>query len=103
MPDRPTREYARMTALELDGMPQEITSAELCWVQHWNGEEPAQREWEVMGRTRDGAMRQGPREVVLVFPDRRLKGRGVVTVSAGPSITAFDIVGLGGLVESRTG
>ena len=102
MPDRPTREYARMTALEIAGEPIDITSAELCWIQHWSGETPAQREWEVVGRTKETSVREGVREVVLVFPDRRLKGRGLVNPSVGPGLTVIEIVGLGGLVEVRT-
>ena len=99
MPDRPTREYARMTDLEIAGRPVAITSAELCWIQHWRGEEPAQLEWEVAGRTREAGVRDGAREVTLIFPDRRLRGRGVITSSAGPGLTVFEIVGLGPLVE----
>ena len=102
MPDRPTREYARMTAIEIGGSALPITSAELCWIQHWNGEEPAQREWEVAGRTKEGSMPEGVRDVVLVFPDRRLRGRGLVNASPGPGITVFEVVGLGPLVEPRS-
>lgn len=90
-----------MTALEIGGDPVDITSAELCWIQHWNGDEPAQREWEVRGRTTQASVREGVREIVMTFPDRRLRGRGVVNPSVGPGLTVIEIVGLGNLVEVR--
>ena len=101
MPDRPTREYARLTAIVIGGVPLEITSAELCWIQHWDGETPAQREWEVAGRTKQREVRDGRREVVLHFPDHRLKGTGAVISSPGPGLTVFEVIGLGGLVRLR--
>jgi hypothetical protein len=90
-----------MTALEIGGEPVDITSAELCWIQHWSDETPAQREWEVAGRTKQTSVREGVREILLVFPDRRLKGRGIVNPSVGPGLTVIEIIGLGGLVEVR--
>lgn len=99
MPDRPTREYARLSALEIDGAPLDITSAELCWVQHWAGDEPAQREWEIRGRTRDEGLRDGTRSIVATMGERRYRGRVIVSSSAAGGLAVFEMVGLGDLTE----
>jgi hypothetical protein len=99
MPDRPTREYARLTALEIGGRPIEISSAEVVWIQHWNGDEPAQREWELAGRSFDPSLPDGAQPVVLVIGARRLKGRAVLDVRRSDGYAAFEGVGLGSLVE----
>jgi len=100
MPDRPTREYARLTALEVGGRPIEISSAEVVWIQHWNGDEPAQREWELAGRTFDPSLPDGAQPVVLVIGQRRLTGRAVLDVRRSDGYAAFEGVGLGGLSET---
>ena len=101
MPDGPTREYERLTALELNGCPVEIASAELAWVQYWRGEEPAQRDWELVGRTFEPGLRDGAQPVVITLGTRRLSGRIVLTVSASGGYAVFKGVGLGDLVEVR--
>jgi hypothetical protein len=101
MPDEPTREYARLAALELDGRPIEITSAELVWVQHWRGDEPAQREWELVGRTyQHDRLRDGAQAIALTADGRRLKGRVVLWSSSSRGFAVFKGVGLGDLVEA---
>jgi len=100
MPDRPTREYARLDGLEIDGSPLEIPSAELCWIQHWAGDEPAQREWEIRGRTREERRLDGTRSIVVTAGDRRYRGRVIVSSSAAGGMAVFDMVGLGDLTET---
>ncbi len=100
MPDRPTREYVRLTSLALDGEPLEITSAELCRIQHWAGDEPAQVEWEIRGRTKDERLRDGTRGIDMAAGDRRYRGRVIVSSSASGGLTVFEMVVLGDLVES---
>ena len=102
MPDRPTLEHTRLSALELKGRPIEITSAELVRTQHWLGDETAQQEWEIVGRTYDATLSDGPQPVVLTVDGRRLKGRVVLTASRsiGSDLWAFNGVGLGDLVET---
>src|SRR5688572_21937486 len=100
MPDRPTLTHVRLSSLELNGRPIEITSAELVRIQHWRGEEPAQREWEVHGRTYDKGLRDGPQPIELTAAGERFRGRVVLTASEsiGSELWAFEAVGLGDLV-----
>ena len=101
MPNEPTREYARVTAMELGGRALEITSAELVWIQYWRGDEPAQREWELAGRTFDPSLRDHPQPVVLTLADgRRLRGRVVLRIKESGGYAAFTGVGLGELTEA---
>jgi hypothetical protein len=101
MPDRPTLEHVRLAWLELAGRRIEIVSAELTLTQHWRGDEPAQREWEVVGRTHDGDLRDGTQPIAFEAGGRRYRGRVVLTssVSLGSTLAAFNAVGLGDLVE----
>ena len=102
MPDRPTLKHVRLSSLELGGRPIEITSAELVRIQHWRGEEPAQEEWEVHGRTYDAAIRDGTQPIAFTAGDRTYRGRVVLNASKsiGSELWAFEAVGLGDLVES---
>lgn len=100
MPDRPTLQHVRLSALELDGRPIEITSAELVRTQHWRGDEPAQLEWEVVGRTTDADLRDRPQSVVMTVDGRRLKGRVVLSSSRSHGLSVFQAVGLGDLTEA---
>lgn len=100
MPDRPTLQHVRITALELNGRPIEIKSAELVHIQHWNGDEPAQREWEVAGRTAVEDLHQGTQSVVMTTDGKRLQGRVVLSSSSSFGLTAFEAVGLGDLTEA---
>lgn len=101
MPDRPTLEHLRLAWLELAGRPVEITSAELILTQYWNGDEPAQQEWEVAGRTHDERLHQGPQSVAFEAGGRRYRGRVVLSSSRsmGTSLSVFSGVGLGDLTE----
>jgi hypothetical protein len=99
MPDRPTLEHVRITALELNGRPIEIRSAELVHIQHWRGDQPAQREWEVAGRTPIEDLHQGAQPVVLTADGKRFKGRVVLSSSSSFGMTAFEAAGLGELLE----
>jgi hypothetical protein len=101
VPDRPTLEHIRLSSLEIDGRPLEITSAELVWTQHWRGDAPAQLEWEVVGRTRDDLVLDGVTSLAITHGDRRFRGRGVATSSRAHGLTVFNIVGLGDLAEVR--
>ena len=102
MPDRPTLEHSRLSSLELDGRPVEVTSAELVRIQHWRGEEPAQQEWEVHGRTWESGLRDGSQAIAFTAEDRRFTGRVVVSASQsiGSGLWAFDAIGLGDLTET---
>jgi hypothetical protein len=101
MPDRPTLAHVRLSALELNGRPIEVTSAELVRIQHWRGEEPAQQEWEVQGRTYDAELRDGTQPIAFVAEGRRFTGRVVLSASRsiGSELWAFHAVGLGDLVD----
>ena len=102
MPDRPTLTHVRLSSLELGGRPIEITSAELVRIQHWRGEERAQEEWEVHGRTFDAGLRDGSQPIAFEASGQRFKGRVVVNASQsiGSELWAFEAVGLGDLVEA---
>ena len=101
MPDRPTLEHVRLAWLELGGRRIEITSAELTLTQHWRGEEPAQREWEVVGRTRQHDLREGEQAIAFEAGGRRYRGRVVLSSAASydGQLVAFNAVGLGELAE----
>lgn len=100
MPDRPTLEHRQVTALELGGRPIEITSAQLVYTQYWNGDQPAQREWEVLGRTHDDDLKEGVEAIVVTVDGRRLKGRVVMTSSRSYGLSVFQAVGLGELTDA---
>lgn len=97
MPDRPTLEHRPITALELGGQPIEITSAQLLFTQYWNGDEAAQREWEVHGRTHHDGLKEGVEPIVITVDGVRLKGRVVMTSSRSHGLSVFQAVGLGEL------
>ena len=101
MPDRPTLEHIRLSWLELNGRRIEITSAELVLTQYWRGEEPAQRDWEVVGRTVDTQLHQGPQPIAFEAGGRTFGGRVVLSSSQsiGSDVSAFNGVGLGELTE----
>lgn len=100
MPDRPTLEHRRITALELAGRPVEITSAQLVYTQYWNGEQPAQREWEVLGRTREDDLKEGVEAIVVTVDGKRLKGRVAMTSSRSFGLSVFQAVGLDELTDA---
>jgi hypothetical protein len=100
MPDRPTFQHVRLSGVELGGRPIEIKSAELVYIQHWNEGEPAQRDWEVNGRTEDDGLREGVQPVVIVTPNGRFKGRVVVNHSRSYGMTVWQGVGLGDLTPA---
>ena len=99
MPDRPTLRHVRITALELNGRPVELASAELVEIQYWRGEEAAQRDWEIAGRSNVDDFHQGVQPVVLTADGRRFKGRVVLSSSSSFGLTKFEASGLGELVE----
>lgn len=100
MPDRPTLQHIRLTALELDGRRIEISSAELVRTQHWRGDEPAQLEWEVVGRTTDPDLRDRTQSIVMTLEGQRLRGRVVLAHSRSHELSVFKAVGLGDLTEA---
>lgn len=100
MTDRPTLEHTRLTAVELNGRPLEITSAELVRIQYWRGDEKAQQDWEIVGRTRDEEFRDGTQSIVIAIGDERYKGRVVLTSSRSYGLAVFKAVGLGELVRA---
>lgn len=100
MPDRPTLEHHKVIALELGGRPIEITSAQLLYTQYWNGDAPAQREWEVLGRTHDDDLKEGVETIVVTVDGRRLKGRVVLNSSRSHDLSVFQAVGLGELTDA---
>lgn len=101
MPDRPTLEHLRLAWLELNGRRIEVTSAELVVTQYWRGDEPAQRDWEVVGRTHDDGLHEGPQSIAFEARGRRFRGRVVLSASKslGSTLFAFNGVGLGDLIE----
>jgi len=99
MPDRPTLQHQRISALELNGRALEIKSAELVRIQYWRGDEPAQRDWEVAGRTPVEDLHEGAQSVVLTVDGRRFKGRVVLSSSSSFGLTKFEGAGLGELTE----
>lgn len=100
MPDRPTLQHVRLSALELDGRPIDIASAELVRIQHWRGDAPAQQEWEVVGRTHDPDLRDRTQSIVMTAEGKRLKGRVVLSSSRSHGLSVFQAVGLGDLTEA---
>lgn len=100
MPDRPTLEHRQVTALELGGRPVEITSAQLVYTQYWNGEQPAQREWEVLGRTHEDDLKEGVEAIVVTVDGKRLKGRVVIMSSRSYGLSVFQAVGLDELADA---
>jgi hypothetical protein len=100
MPDRPTLEHRQVTALELGGRPVEITSAQLVYTQYWNGEQAAQREWEVIGRTHQDDLKEGVEPIVVTVDGKRLKGRVVVNSTRSYGLSVFSAVGLGELTDA---
>jgi hypothetical protein len=100
MPDRPTLEHRQVTALELGGRPVEITSAQLVYTQYWNGEQPAQREWEVLGRTHEDDLTEGVEAIVVTVDGKRLKGRVVIMSSRSYGLSVFQAVGLDELADA---
>ena len=100
MPDGPTLQHIRLSALELDGRPVDITSAELVRIQHWRGDEPAQLEWEIVGRTRDPDIRDRAQSIVMTLDGKRLAGRVVIWSSRSYGLAVFKGVGLGDLTEA---
>jgi hypothetical protein len=101
MPDRPTLEHIRLAWLELNGRPIDIISAELVLTQYWRGDEPAQRDWEVVGRTHDEQLHQGQQSIAFEAGGGRYRGRVVLSSSQsiGSTVSAFNGVGLGDLIE----
>lgn len=101
MPDRPTLEHHRIADVVLDGVPLEVTSAELVYTQYWDGDRPAQREWEVNGRTyQGGALKEAVMAISFTLDGRRLKGRAIMASSASGGFAVFQAVGLGTLTEA---
>jgi hypothetical protein len=99
MPDRPTLQHRRITALELNGRPIELKSAELVHIQYWRGDEAAQRDWEIGGRTPVEDLHEGPQAVVMTVDGRRYRGRVVLASSSSFGMTKFEGAGLGELIE----
>jgi hypothetical protein len=99
MPNRPTLEHRPITAIELGGQPIEITSAQLLFTQYWNGDEAAQREWEVRGRTHYDGLKEGVDAIVITVDGSRLKGRVVMTSSRSHGLSVFQGVGLSELKD----
>ena len=100
MPDRPTLEHFQVTAIEMAGRPVEITSAQLVFTQYWNGEQAAQREWEVIGRTHEEGLKEGVERLVVTVDGQRLKGRAVMTSSRSYGLSVFSAVGLDELIDA---
>jgi hypothetical protein len=100
MPDRPTLEHSRITAIEMGGRPVEITSAQLVYTQYWDGEQAAQREWEILGRTHEEGLKEGVESVVITVDGKRLKGRAVMSSSRSFGLSVFSAVGLGDLTDA---
>lgn len=100
MPDRPTLEHRQITALELGGRAVEITSAQLVFTQFWNGEQAAQLEWEVLGRTHEDDLKEGVEAIVVTVDGKRLKGRVVISSSRSFGLSVFSAVGLGQLTDA---
>jgi hypothetical protein len=100
MPDRPTLEHRQITAIEMDGRPVEITSAQLVYTQYWDGEQAAQREWEVLGRTHEEDLKEGVESIVVTVDGKRLKGRAVMQSSRSYGLSVFSAVGLGELTDA---
>jgi hypothetical protein len=101
MPDGPTLEHTRLAAIEVGGRPLDIKSAELARIQYWNGDEPAQLEWEIRGRTDEDTLTDTVHPIVITIGESRFKGRGVFRTSRSYGMTVFHIVGLDPLVEVR--
>lgn len=100
MPDRPTLEHSRITAIEMGGRPIEITSAQLVYTQYWDGEQAAQREWEILGRTHEEGLKEGVESFVITVDGKRLKGRAVMQSSRSYGLSVFSAVGLGELTDA---
>lgn len=103
MPDQPTLTHHRLEALELRGRPIPITSAELVLIQHWNGDQPAQLEWELVGRTRSELVEGGAQAIALVRDGRRFDGRIIIWASRSFGLTVFKGAGIGALRDAGTG
>jgi hypothetical protein len=90
---RTTYEHDRITALEIDGAPVQIASAELARIQTWDDDEPVHLEWEVNGRTQQ-EIPDGVHAFAMTINGRRLVQRGVIRESHAEGGTVFKIVGL---------
>ena len=68
-------------------------------IQYWRGEEAAQRDWEIAGRSGTDDFHEGVQQVVMTADGRRFKGRVVLSSSSSFGLTKFEASGLGELIE----
>ena len=91
---RTTYQHDRVTALEIDGQPVPIASAELARMSTLDGDdEVIHFEWEVSGRTQS-AIDAGVHAFAMTVRGRRLAQRGIFRESHAEGWTVFKIVGL---------
>ena len=91
---RTTYQHDRVTALEIDGQPVPIASAELARMSTLDGDdEVIHFEWEVSGRTQ-AEIHAGVHAFSMTVRGRRLTQRGIFRESHAEGWTVFKIVGL---------
>jgi hypothetical protein len=91
---RTTYQHDRITALEIDGHPVEIASAELARISMLDGDdEVVHREWEVSGKSQ-AEIPSGVHGLAMTVRGRKLTQRGIVRESHAAGWTVFKIVGL---------
>jgi hypothetical protein len=91
---RTTYEHDRITALEIDGRPVEIASAELARISMLDSDdEVVHREWEVSGRTQ-AEIDAGVHQLVMTVRGRKLTQKGIFRESHADGWTLFKVAGL---------
>ena len=91
---RTNYQHDRITALEIDGQPVEIASAELARISMLDGDdEVVHQEWEVSGKTQ-AEIDAGVHQLVMTVRGRRLTQKGIFRESHADGWTVFKVVGL---------
>ena len=87
-------QHDRITALEIDGRPVEIASAELARITMLDGDdEVIHREWEVSGKSQ-AEIPTGTHGFAMTVGGRTLTQKGIFRESHADGWTVFKVVGL---------
>jgi len=91
---RTTYQHDRITALEIDGQPIEIASAELARISMLDSDdEIVHREWELSGKSQ-AEIPTGVHSLAITVRGRRLVQKGIFRESHAEGWTVFKVVGL---------